>query len=112
MNLFKRLTRAFSSVPEDPGVYFFLRCARCAEVIQVRINPMNDLSVQYSDETNTRSDTFFIHKMIVGRRCYNRIEADFTFDKNRNLAEKTVTGGTFVTKEDFEADLKAHPAVS
>ena len=107
MNLFKALGRMFSGGSGgDVGLYYYVKCARCGEVIQVRINPMNDLSVQYGEDGRGRGDTFIVHKTLVGRRCYNRIEADFTFDANRQLSDKQITGGKFVDRAEFEADQK------
>ncbi len=109
MNLFKRLSSMFAGTPTDPGLYFYARCDRCGEVVRVRINPMNDLTVQYGEDGNSNNDTFFIHKVLVGKRCYNRIEADFTFDRNRKLSNKQVTGGKFVERADYEKDQAEHP---
>lgn len=113
MNLFRNLARALTGAPQtgdSAGMYFYVRCARCGEVIQVRINRMNDLSVQYGEGGNSKGDTFYIHKVIVGQRCYNRIEADFMFDSSRNLTEKKCTGGTFVEQSDYEADQQRNKA--
>ncbi len=111
MNLFRNLARAFAGAPksgDDAGLYYYVRCARCGEVIQVRINRLNDLSVQYGEGGDSKSDTFHVHKVMVGQRCYNRIEADFMFDNNRRLANKQIIGGTFVEQSDYEADQQQH----
>ena len=69
----------------------------------MRIDHRNDLSVQYGGEGTTPGDTYFVHKVIVGQRCYNRIEADFTFDSRRQLSDKQVTGGTYVDKSAYDS---------
>src|SRR3954470_225352 len=76
---------------DDVGHYYYIRCNRCSEAIKVRVNPMNDLS--HSDDDKQ----LFAHKTIVGQKCYNRIEADFTYDDKRKLTESHISGGTLVT---------------
>ncbi len=80
----------------DVGLYYYIRCNRCGEVIRVRINPNNDLSVRDKDQRFTR-------KTIVGQKCYNRIEAEFTYSASRKLTGAEITGGVQVTQEDYEA---------
>jgi hypothetical protein len=108
MNFLKQianfLTPRSAPTSGDVGLYYYIRCNRCGEVIRVRVNPMNDLSI--SDEPNQR----FTHKTIVGQRCYNRIEADFTYDNNRKLINSEISGGTLVTKEDYEKDQSTQPS--
>ncbi len=106
MNLLRKFWQSFSGsayTGSDVGLYYYVRCNRCGEVIRVRINPLNDLSV---DDTGKG---LWAHKVIVGTRCYNRIEADFSYDLNRKLVAKEATGGTFVDKEAYEEDQAAHP---
>ena len=90
-----------SSSSDDVGLYYYLRCNRCGEVIRVRINPMNDLSAKEDGEG------LFTHKTIVGQRCYNRIEADFYYDSKRKLTNSQITGGVLVDKKAYEADQSA-----
>ena len=105
-NLLKNLGRLFGAggtpTGADPdGLYYYVRCARCGEVIQIRLNRNNDLSVEYGDKGDA-SDKLTAHKVIVGRRCYNRIEADFTFNRGRTLVDKAITGGTFVDASAYQ----------
>src|SRR5438094_4715101 len=83
---------------DDVGYYYYVRCNRCGEVIRVRINPMNDLSAPDDGEG------LFTRKVIVGQRCYNRIEAEFHYDSKRKLINSDITGGTLTDKEAYEAD--------
>ncbi len=105
MNLLRKFWQSFSgsAVTGDVGLYYYVRCNRCGEVIRVRLNPLNDLSL---DDAGTG---LWAHKVIVGQRCYNRIEAEFTYDTNRKLLNSEATGGTIVDKQAFEADQAAHP---
>ncbi len=106
MNLLRKFWQGFSggaTSGDDVGLYYYVRCNRCGEVIRVRINPLNDLSL---DDTAT---SLWAHKVIVGQRCYNRIEADFIYDTNRKLRTTNATGGAFVDKQAYEADQAEHP---
>ncbi|SRR5258708_7927705 len=110
MNILKQLANIFvggspMARTGDPGLYYYVRCDRCGEVIKVRINSMNDLS------QNDEGNAWFARKTIVGRRCYNRIEAEFVYDSKRQLTSSEIKGGTLVTEEDYDEDQrKAAPA--
>ncbi len=108
MNLLRKIWQSFSAGAGggsggDVGMYYYVQCDRCGEVIRVRINPLNDLSL---DDTGAN---LWAHKIIVGQRCYNRIEADFIYDTNRRLRNTEATGGKFVDKKAYQADQEAHP---
>lgn len=109
MNFFKKLSRILTGGTQlsgDIGLYYYAQCHRCQEVIRVRINPMNDLS-QKDD-----GHGYFARKVVVGQRCYNRVEIEFEYDPNRNLIGNEVSGGKLVDKAAYEADQKAHTANS
>jgi hypothetical protein len=71
----------------------------------VRLNRNNDLSVEYG-ESGSKNDTYFAHKVIVGKVCYNRIEAHFTFNSNRQPVEKKIEGGSFVERDAYDTYLE------
>jgi hypothetical protein len=105
VNILRQLASLFvggTSASGDVGLYYYIRCSRCGEVIQVRINPMNDLSA--ADD----GGGLFTRKTIVGRRCYNRIEAEFSYDSNRKLTNADISGGTLVDKVAYQADQEKH----
>ena len=82
----------------DIGLYYYVRCNRCGEVIKVRVNPHNDLSIE--------NDVMrFVHKTIVGQNCYSRIEAEFQYDSRRRLNNVEIEGGAQVTKAEYDAFL-------
>ncbi len=103
MDFIRRLFMGSGNAPGDIGHYYYVKCKRCGEVIKVRINPNNDLSI------NDDHSGLWVHKVIVGRRCYNRIDADFYYDKGRRFKEASIGGGDLVKKEDYVADQEAHP---
>jgi hypothetical protein len=105
VNILRQIANLFvgkSAASGDIGLYYYVKCNRCGEVIQVRINPMNDLSA--ADD----GGGLFTRKTIVGRRCYNRIEAEFSYDSNRKLTNADITGGTLADRAAYQADQAEH----
>ena len=83
----------------DSGMYFYVRCNKCGEVIKVRISPTNDLY-----DRDDLPDGYISPKLVMGQRCYNRIEADFYFGSNRKFKRVDISGGTQVDKAAYDAD--------
>ncbi len=104
MNLLRKFLQSLSAGGgQDVGHYYYVRCNRCGEVIRVRINPLNDLSLDDAGKS------LWAHKIIVGQRCYNRIVADFIYDSGRRLLNKDAEGGPVVDKQAYQTDQDAHP---
>ena len=85
------------------GLYFYVKCRACSEVIRVRINRHNDLS-PIED-----GDGFLVRKSIVGRNCFRRIEAEMTFDKGYRQVGAELSGATIATREEWDAWEASHP---
>jgi hypothetical protein len=99
MEFFKKLFGGGQSVPTDrAGMYFYIRPTGCQEVVQVRINLHNDLSL--TDDNKT----YFVHKSVRGTsyKCTRSAELELTFDSNRRMTSSEVSGGTLVTEGDYE----------
>jgi lysyl-tRNA synthetase class I len=75
---------------------FNVKCQRCGEVIEGRVDVDNDLSVEYEDG----GDMFYCRKVLMGdgkNLCYQQIEVALKFSAKRKLLEKRVeSGGDFV----------------
>ncbi len=86
----------------DNGLYFYFRAARSGEVIQIRLNPGSDISM---DDSNT----YYARKHIVGPKSFERLEAELHFRKKGQmgfqLVSCDVTGGEIVEREDYDAYL-------
>jgi len=79
------------------GYWIYVRCLRCGELIKTRIDLRNDLSLR-------EGGGFVVSKMLVGsQRCFERVEVTLTFDDNRQLIEREIVRGDFITAEEFEA---------
>jgi len=98
MNIFRRLWTGLvgNSVPSERYQPYYIRPKRCPEVVIVRVDVFNDLSV--NDDGG-----FFVHKTARGERCPFAAEVSITFDKNRRPLEVTVENGEQVTEADYLA---------
>jgi hypothetical protein len=97
MSFLKKITQLFS-FPSSSGVNTLMvhvRCGKCGEIIQSRINLNNDLSIEYGE---TEKDTrYFCRKVLIGEgRCYQPIEVSLTFDQNRSIIDRKIKGGAYV----------------
>lgn len=97
MGFIKKLIGVLSAKPAEDQVSYYIKvkCNRCGEEIQARINLFNDLSIEYDDSGNTSG--YICRKVIVGgQRCYQPIDVSLAFDSKRKLVDKQITGGQFV----------------
>ncbi len=97
MGLLDRLNRFFKPPPqhfESNFHRFRVRCKRCGEVLEGKVNVYNDPSVDYGEDGKP---TYFCRKVLVGPGpCYQQIELTFRFDERRRVLERSVSGGDFV----------------
>lgn len=95
MGFFQKLFKAFSPAHEKRYYTFQVKCKRCGEVIEGRVDLDNDLSIEYEQG----GDRYYCRKVLMGDgRCYQKIEIGLQFDKNRALIERRIeSGGDFVT---------------
>ncbi len=106
MSFLKKLSALFSGGPGSSGeanaLYYYVRCRRCGEIVKGRINLANDLSAEYDD--NDRTTGYVFRKALIGRgRCFQAMEVSMGFDAQRRVTSQEVTGGEFVSEEDYEA---------
>ena len=93
MSFFKNLFSSGPKRPEKKYYVFQVKCKRCGEIIEGRVDLDNDLSLEYEGSNNV----YFGRKVLMGNnRCFQQIEVDLKFTSDRELIEKEVKGGTFV----------------
>lgn len=81
--------------------YVYARCAGCDEVLRGRFHLTHDLSAEYEG----RDVSYFARKTLIGSgRCFRPIEIELRFNHKRRLVDKTIRGGEFITREEYEAD--------
>ena len=93
------LKKLFSGSPRSGQKEYYVfnvKCKRCGEIIEGRVDVDNDLSVEYE----SGGDVFYCRKVLMGEGknlCYQQIEVGLKFDSKRKLLERRVeSGGDFV----------------
>ena len=72
---------------------FQVKCKRCGEIIEGRVDLDNDLSIEYEGNNNV----YFGRKVLLGNnKCFQQIEVEMKFTADRELIEKEIKGGMFV----------------
>jgi hypothetical protein len=105
MNFLKRLFGGGNAAPvDDNALHLYVRCGRCSTPIHVRIDTRNDLMPEYGDDDDASG--YRLVKEIMDSRCFRLIRAEITFDRRRREVERSIEGGTFITKEEYDT-LKA-----
>ncbi len=93
MNFFKKLFSGTPAKAEKRYYTFSVKCRRCGEVIEGRVDLDNELSVEYE----AGRDVYIGRKVLMGNnRCFQRMEVDLKFTYDRDLIEQEVSGGEFV----------------
>lgn len=97
MNFLKSLFGGGSGGDGDSrGLYLYVKPHRCDDVIRVRVDLSNDLSL---DEDGSG---YVVRKMAssANYKC-TQVELNLHFDNGRRLREKEIQGGQFVEREDY-----------
>jgi hypothetical protein len=96
MGFFKKLFGGKAGSSQKEYYTFSVKCKRCGEIIEGRVDVDNDLSVEYEGG----GDTFYCRKVLMGdgkNLCYQQIEVGLKFNSNRKLLERRIeSGGDFV----------------
>lgn len=93
MNFLKKLFTTRPTPYKKSYYTFTVKCRRCGETIDGRIDLDNDLSVEYEDG----GDVFYARKVLMGEnRCFQRIEVNLKFNSIREIMEREIVGGEFV----------------
>jgi hypothetical protein len=95
MGFFKKFADALSGKPEKEYYVFQVKCKRCGEIIEGRVDVHNEPSVDYESGSNV----YFVRKVLMGsgeNHCYQQIEVGLKFNAERKVIDKTISGGEFV----------------
>ena len=99
MVFFKKLFGGFTAKPQKEYYVFHVKCRRCGEIIEGRVDMANDLSVEYE----SGGDTYNCRKVLMGdgrNHCYQQVEVSLKFNAgHKKLLEKQVSGGEFVEND-------------
>ena len=95
----------------DRGLYWYVRCNRCQDVVRVRINMANDVS-EISDQPDEDAASvkpanpaarYAVAKGVVDSKCFRPMRLTILFDGRRRELESTVDGGEVVDQAAWEA---------
>jgi hypothetical protein len=93
VNLLEKLFGGSSAKPQKNNYTFSVKCLRCGEIIEGRVDLSNDLSVEYEEG----GDVYYARKILMGEnKCFQRVEVELKFSSDRELVERRSTGGEFV----------------
>jgi hypothetical protein len=98
MNLFKNFFKVLNGGrPRGNFHPFSVKCKRCGEVIQGRVNIWNDPSLELDEKDRPY---YVCRKVLIGSggTCFQQIEVIFKFDEGRRVLDRQITGGEFVEK--------------
>jgi hypothetical protein len=85
------------SASDEAAYWIYVRCRRCGEVIKTRLDLHNNL-------TERDEGGFIARKTLVGSGlCFERIEVTLFFDPNRQLVDREIARGEFITAEAYES---------
>jgi len=99
MGFFQRLARLLSSRRKvETNIYWVhARCNRCGEELHARVNRYHDLSIEYEGER----PNYHCRKVLMGSGlCFQKVEVWLTFDQNRQIIDRQISGGTFIEGEE------------
>jgi len=105
MSFLRRIASTLSpkGTEEGDALWVYVRCNKCGEAIKTRIDLSHDLTPSYSDEG--RVTDYVLRKVLIGsQRCFEPIEVTLTFDSQRRVSSREITGGQFISKEECEGD--------
>ena len=107
MSLWSKLKSALGggaagqSDTDREGLYLYVRCDRCADVVRVRISMANELQQEFSDAGSVSG--YSVQKGVVDGKCFVPITVRLTFDSSRRELHREIQGGQFVDREVYEA---------
>jgi len=95
MGFLKNLFSKELPKPDKRYYKFQVKCNRCGEIIEGRVDLDNDLSIEYEDNR----EVYISRKGIIGsgdNHCFQQIEVTFKFSSTKAVIDEQIQGGIFV----------------
>ncbi len=105
MNFLRRLLGG-AAPTNDGALHLYVRCNRCQSVVHVRVDLRNDLVSNYDDD---EANGYTLYKEMMDSRCFRLMRAEIAFDRARRETGRTIEGGTFISREDYEQAQRQPP---
>lgn len=94
----------------DTAWHFYIKSNYADEIIDVRVDPGNDLSPEF-DGPGDGASHYTANKDIVGAKSFKTINLHLIFDTSRSFTgDYTLEGGELVDKVDYESWRAAEEA--
>ena len=100
MNLLRRLFGGGGPSASDGAIHLYVRCDRCGAPVHVRVDPRNDLVIEYGDDEEAAGYRLF--KEIMDSRCFRLMRAEIAYDRARREIDRQLEGGQFITEEEYD----------
>ncbi len=103
MGIFDKLSswlkQASQARREADFIPFKIKCEKCGEEIIIKVNRRTDLQNLYL-ESGGQGVAFNLKKEILGKKCSNLIQIDIDFNRNYQIMEKRISGGSFLSDKE------------
>jgi hypothetical protein len=96
MKITEFLKNIFSSPKNNRPLNFKVKCPKCQEIIEVRVNINSDLINEYKD-ANEPGPAYSLKKEVLGNKCNHLMKLVVAFDENYNIISQSVEGGEIVS---------------
>jgi len=94
--LLSKLKKGLMVEKEPDFIFFNVKCNRCGEEIQIKVNRRNDLQNLYKDSRKT-GPAYILTKEALGKKCPNLMKISVKFDENYRILSKKVSGAKFIS---------------
>lgn len=96
---FKKLFGKKEEEDSSGILWIYTQCDECGEKFKTLIRKYNDLSPTYKND----GPAYILKKELVGASCPNRINLSLEFDRNYHKISEEITGGHFISKEEYQS---------
>ena len=80
-------------------LWIYTQCDGCGEKFKTLVRKYNDLSPTYKND----GPAYIFKKELIGASCPNRINLFLEFDRNYRKISEEITGGHFISKEEYQS---------
>lgn len=81
---------------DQDAIWLYVQCDKCGEKLRIRVDRRYDLEPD-------PEGGYFLRKEMMDGRCFRLMYSEIHFDRAYNILSQELSGGHFITKEEFEA---------
>ena len=90
------------SVSRSPHIlWLYVQCGKCGQKLKLAVNKNTDLEDQYRAKGET-GPAYILRKEAMDDKCFTKMLIYMEFDFNKNILSQEVTGGQFISQEEFK----------